>query len=111
MGEEGDHVMLGDALDLVDARDIEGGVAALFPDLGGGGLRHDAEIGQLVGGMRLDLEPDAEAVLRLPDGDHIGAGITGGLFLMGMFGGGLSFESLRMRPTELLPPLGPVASW
>ncbi len=30
-----------------------------------------------VGGMRLDLEPDLEAGLRLPDGGHFGAGITG----------------------------------
>ena len=32
MGEEGDDVMLGDGLDLIDAGDVEGGAAALFPD-------------------------------------------------------------------------------
>ena len=30
-----------------------------------------------VGGMRLDLEPDAEAGLRLPDRGHFRAGIAG----------------------------------
>jgi hypothetical protein len=63
MGQEGDDVVLGLALDLVDARDVEGGrFAALFPDrLGGFLLRDDAEVSaRCVAGMRLDLEPDAE---------------------------------------------------
>ncbi len=34
MGEEGDHVVLGDALDLVDARHVEGRVLRLGPDRG-----------------------------------------------------------------------------
>ena len=42
----------------------------------GGFLRDDAELGQRVAGMRLDLEPDAETGLGLPDGDHLGAGIA-----------------------------------
>ena len=33
MREEGDHIVLGDGFDLVDAGDIEYGIAALFPDL------------------------------------------------------------------------------
>ncbi len=32
MGKEGDDVVLGHGFDLVDAGDIEGGAAALFPD-------------------------------------------------------------------------------
>jgi hypothetical protein len=32
MGKEGDDVVLGFALDFIDAVDVEGGVAALFPD-------------------------------------------------------------------------------
>ncbi len=32
MGQEGDDVVLGGALDLVDALDVEGGFAALGPD-------------------------------------------------------------------------------
>ena len=36
-----------------------------------------AELAELLGRMRLDLEPDAIARLRLPDRGHRGAGITG----------------------------------
>ncbi len=70
MRQEGDDVVLGLALDLVDALDVECGRAALFPDRPGRLLRDDAEFGQRVAGMRLDLEPDAEAGFRRPDGDH-----------------------------------------
>jgi hypothetical protein len=77
MSQEGDDIMLGDALDLVDPGHVEGGVLGLGPDRRGCFLWHDAELGELVGGVRLDLEPDAEARLRLPDRDHLGAGITG----------------------------------
>ena len=66
MGEEGDDVVLDLALDLVDARDVEGGVLALLPDRLRRRLRDDAELGHGVGGVRLDLEPDAEARLRRP---------------------------------------------
>ena len=76
MGQEGDDVVLGDALDLVDALDVEGRRAALFPDGLGRLLRDDAELGQRVAGMRLDLEPDAEARLGRPDGDHFRARIA-----------------------------------
>ena len=77
MGEEGDHVMLDLALDLIDPRHVEFGVLALLPDLGGGRFRHHAQFGQRVGGMGLDLEPDAELGLRRPDGHHLFAGIAG----------------------------------
>ena len=76
MREEGDDVVLDLALDRVDPLDIEGRVAALVPDLLRRRLRDDAELGHGVGGMRLDLEPDAEAGLRLPDRSHLGAGVT-----------------------------------
>ena len=39
VSQERDHVMLGLALDLVDARDVEGRVARLLPDREGGLLR------------------------------------------------------------------------
>src|SRR3546814_1533088 len=65
--------MLGLALDGVDARDLP---LALFPDLFRGRLRDHAERRLGVAGMRLDLEPDAELLLRLPDGGHFGAGVT-----------------------------------
>ena len=60
MGEESNHVVLGDTLDLVDFLDVEFGGAALFPNGLSRLLRNDAELGQRVAGMRLDLEPDAE---------------------------------------------------
>ncbi len=77
MGQEGDDVVLGLALDLVDAGDVEGRVLGLGPDRLGGVLRDDAEFRQRVRRMRLDLEPDLEARLRLPDRGHFGTGIAG----------------------------------
>ncbi len=40
-------------------------------------LRDHAQFSQRVGSMRFDLEPYLETRLRLPNGDHFGAGITG----------------------------------
>ena len=76
MGQEGDDVVLGDALDLIDAVDIELGRAALFPDGLCRILGYDAEGGERVGRMRLDLEPDAELGFLAPDGCHLGAGVA-----------------------------------
>ena len=73
-GQEGDDVVLGLALDLVDAGDVEGALLAHDP---GGLLRDHAELGLGLAGERLDLEPDAELVLGLPDGGHLGTGIAG----------------------------------
>ena len=77
MGQEGDDVMLGHALDLVDARDVEGDEIGLVPDRLGALLGDDADLGERVAGIGLDLEPDAKARLRLPDLRHLGAGIAG----------------------------------
>jgi hypothetical protein len=77
VGQERNDVMLDLALDLVDAGDVEGGFPALGPDRLRGFLRDDAKLGQSVGGMGLDLEPDAKARLRFPDRGHLGAGIAG----------------------------------
>ena len=77
VGQEGDDVMLDLGLDGVNPRHVKGRVLALFPDLGGGFLRHHTQLGQLVGGVRLDLEPDAEFGFRAPDRGHGGAGIAG----------------------------------
>ena len=74
--QERDDVVLHLALDRVDLGDVEFCGAAFFPDRLGGGLRDDAEFGQRVGGVRLDLEPDAELRLRRPDRRHLGAGIA-----------------------------------
>src|SRR3546814_11433709 len=59
--------------DLVDALDLEG---AALPHRLGRLLGDDAELGLRVAGMRLDLETDAEPVLRLPDGGHLGAAVA-----------------------------------
>ncbi len=77
MGEEGDDVVLGFALDLVDPRHVEGDVAGLGPDRLGGLFRDHAKFCQRVRRMRLDLEPDLEAGLRLPDRGHFRAGVAG----------------------------------
>src|SRR6185369_15364652 len=70
-------VVLGLTLDLVDPRDVEGDVARLGPDRLGGFLGDDAELRLRIRRMRLDLEPDLEAGLRLPDGGHFRAGVAG----------------------------------
>ena len=72
MGQKGDDIVLDLALDLVDARDIEFRRFALVPDRLRRFLRDDAELGHRVGGMRLDLEPDAKPRLRRPDRGHFG---------------------------------------
>src|SRR5262249_45845647 len=76
MRKKGDDVVLGLALDLLDARDVEGGVLALSPDGIGGVLRDNTELRHGVGGMRLDLEPDAKARLRRPDRRHFRTGLA-----------------------------------
>jgi hypothetical protein len=77
-GEEGDDVMLGDRLDRVDRGHVDIGVGSPpRPQRLGGFPGHDAQVGERIGGMRLDLEPDAETRLRRPDRGHLGAGITG----------------------------------
>ena len=77
MGEEGDHVMLCHALDLVDAVHVKRHVSGPLPNGFGAFLRDNPDVGQRVAGVRLDLEPDAEARLGVPDLDHFGAGIAG----------------------------------
>ena len=90
MGQKRDDVMLGLPFDLVDPGDVEDGVLALGPD----GLRrlsgNDAELRHGIGRMGLDLEPDAEAGLGIPDQGHFGAGIARNH--MGFSGRFCSFE-------------------
>ena len=45
-------------------------VLTLLPDFLRRGFGNDSELGHGIGGMRLDLEPDAIAGLRLPDRGH-----------------------------------------
>ena len=77
MREEGDHVMLDLAFDLIDPRHVELCVLALLPNKFRSLHRDYAQLGQRVGGMRLDLEPDAKFGFGRPDGDHPVAGIAG----------------------------------
>src|SRR5258708_33601581 len=74
VGQEGDHVVVGFELDVVDACDLELG---LLPDRARRRRRDDTQRRLGVAGMRLDLEPDAETILRLPDRAHRGAAIAG----------------------------------
>ena len=76
MRQEGDDIMLGDRLDLVDARHIEFHVLRA-PHRLGIRLRDHAKGGLGVAGMGLDLIPDAELRLGRPDRNHLGAGIAG----------------------------------
>ena len=76
MREEGDDVVLRHLLDGVDARDVELVPDPLFPDGVGGLARYDADVGHGGGRMRLDLEPDSKACLRLPDAGHLGTGVA-----------------------------------
>src|SRR5262249_13954830 len=76
MREEGNDVVLDLRFDRIDACDVEFGSLALVPDFPGGVLWDDAEPGHGVGGVRLDLEPDAEFRFRRPDRGHLGAGVA-----------------------------------
>jgi len=81
-GQERDHVMPRLPLDLVDPRHIRRvhRRQRRRPPLPYRARRLAGDLPQLrhrVRGKRLDLEPDAVAVLRRPDGNHLRPGITG----------------------------------
>jgi hypothetical protein len=71
MREEGDDVVLDLAFDRVDAGDVERRRVALGPDRLGCIVGDHAERSHGIGGVGLDLEPDAVARLRLPDRHHL----------------------------------------
>jgi hypothetical protein len=48
-----------------------------FPDRSGRRGRDDAKVCEGVSSVGLNLEPDAKARLRVPDGGHFRAGIAG----------------------------------
>ena len=48
-----------------------------FPDRSSSTLRDNAEVGLRLSGVGYDQVPDAELVSGFPDGNHVGAGITG----------------------------------
>ena len=78
MRQERDDVVLDLALDRVDARRRRIVAALPFSQIFARGFfRDDAEFGQRVGGVRFDLEPDAEFGFGRPDRHHFGAGVAG----------------------------------
>ena len=64
MCEKSDDVMLDFALDRIDALKIEFGVATAFQISFAADLRNHAKFGHRIGGVGLDLEPDAKPRLR-----------------------------------------------
>src|SRR5437763_11838235 len=73
VGQKGDDVVAGFALDLVDAFDLE---RAPLPHRARGALRNNPELRLRIASMRLDLEPDPVTVLRRPDPRHLRPAVT-----------------------------------
>ena len=76
MSEKGDDVVFGHGLDFINAGHVKFHVLG-FPDGIGVLARDHTQIGHCIAGVRLDFIPDAELRGRLPDLNHVGAGITG----------------------------------
>ena len=74
--EERDNVMFGDGLDLVDSGDVKFNVFR-FPNSGGTFARDHSKVRLGIAGMGFDLVPDAEFGLGRPNGDHVGAAVSG----------------------------------
>jgi hypothetical protein len=70
MRQESNDVMLGFRLDRINAGYVENGVFAHGPDFLGRSLRHNAKFRHGIGSMGLNLKPDPETRLRLPDMGH-----------------------------------------
>jgi hypothetical protein len=75
MGQKGDDVMFGDGLNFINSGHVKGDIAGA-PDGLGIGFGDNAKGGLGIAGMRLDLIPDAEFGLRVPNGNHVWAGIA-----------------------------------
>src|SRR3546814_20415802 len=73
VGQESDDVVLDLRLYGVDALDLK---RAFLPDRRSSFLRHHAQFGKSISGMRLDFEPDTKFGFWLPEGNHIGTGIA-----------------------------------
>src|SRR5262245_56472881 len=65
--------MLNFALNLIDAGDVE---AAALPHRVGCMFRDKPEFSHSLGGIGLDLEPDAKLRLGLPNASHLGTAIA-----------------------------------
>ena len=80
-GEEGDHIMACDAFNLINPgdigiRDASSTRGAFFADDARGLGRDGADAAHFLGCQCLNLEPDAVAIGRRPDGFHLRAGIA-----------------------------------
>src|SRR5262249_19819260 len=89
------------------------GILGLGPDRLRRFLRDHAKLGQRVRRMRLDLEPDLETRLCLPDGGHFRAGIAGDHRRLWRSRVTPRFSRrLEVRQTSVMPGLGPAStSW
>ncbi len=77
-GQEGDDVMLHHRFDRIDARDVDGRLCRpIFAHPGRRFLGNRTELRHRVERVRLDLEPDAISVFRLPDRRHPGPRVAG----------------------------------
>ena len=73
--EEGDDVVLGRALDLVDAGGVEDEL--LGADAGGGAGGDEARLLHRLTGGELDVEPDGKAAGGRPEISDVGGGVAG----------------------------------
>src|SRR6185295_17145415 len=113
--QERDHIVLHFAFDLIDARGVELRLRALFPNLVRRRFRDDPELRHGVGGVRLDLEPDAVLRLRRPQRRHFRPCITRNhgipsppiaTYLISMNSSMPYFEPSRPMPDSFMPPNG-----
>ena len=72
-GGEGNHVVMGDPLDLLDARHVEAGLGS---QLTRGVGRHETSLGHRISGRQLHVEPRLVATLLGPDVPHFGVGVA-----------------------------------
>src|SRR6516162_6998960 len=73
VGEKRDRLVMDLAFDVADARDVEG---AAFTHRLCRALWDDAELFLRLAGINLDVQLDAEIVLRLPDLGHLRAAVA-----------------------------------
>src|SRR5205823_2406199 len=88
-GEEGDDVVAGDLLDLVDALRVGGAESRRFAGALLGGLaRDETRIGHRARRGQLDVQPGLVAMLRRPEPGHLGTAVAGNHLARGVAAGG-----------------------
>ncbi len=76
MRQKRDDIVLDLALDRVDAGSVKRRLLSFFPNYFSSRFRDQPKLCHGVGGVSLDLEPDAEAGCRRPDGGHVRPGVA-----------------------------------